>query len=360
MKSVAFVCFAALMTLAVGARAAPAYHLIEKVQVSPERQIFDYAAADSPNRRIYLAHGEEFVVIDADTNAVVGKLPAPQFDPTYGIGLYGRKTAYQGVHHVAFADDLGRGFTANGRSATSTIFDLKTLQKIGEVKLTGDDTNIVIYEASTRRVFAFNVDTHNATVFDAVTGQVLKTIDLGGEPSFAASDDKGHVFVNLEDKNMVQRIDARTLESDARWPVGCKGPQNETMAIDKVHDRLFIGCRPDFRRLRFAAGPAPDRIMQVLDSTDGRLVATVPIGGNPDEAAFDPGLGVAFSSNGEGSVTVIKEVTPDSYQVIQTLATESGAARLAVDLKTHKLFVPNNDEDPSGHGPNFRVLVFSR
>lgn len=358
MKSVLLAVAAMAALAATNVKAAPEYHLIAKVPISPERQIFDYAAADSANRRIYLSHGEEFVVVDADTNAVVGRLAAPKFDPSYGIGLYGRKTAYQGVHHVAFADDLGRGFTANGRSGSSTIFDLKTLQKLGEVKLQGDDTNVVVYEASTHRVFAFNVDTHNATVFDAMTGQVLKSIPLVGEPSFAASDDKGHVFVNLETNNVVQRINARTLKADARWPVGCKGPQNETMAIDKAHDRLFIGCRPDFRRLRFAAGPAPDRIMQVLDSTDGRLVATVPIGGNPDEAAFDPGTGLAFSANGEGSVTVIKEESPDRFRVVQTLQTEPGAARIAVDQVTHKLFLPNNDPEPSGHGPNFRVLIY--
>jgi DNA-binding beta-propeller fold protein YncE len=360
MISFALICSAIALSAATGAEAGLGYHLVEKVQISPARQIFDYAAADSVNRRIYLAHGEELVVLDADSNAVVSRIPAPQFDPSYGIGLFGRTTPYQGVHHVAIAADLGRGFTANGRAGTSTIFDLKTLRKIGEVQLTGKDPNAIIYEAATKRVFAFNVDTHNVTVFAAASGEVLKTIELIGEPSFAASDDKGHVFVNLIGKNLVQRIDARALVGDRRWPVGCKGPQNESMAIDKIHGRLFVGCRPDNRRMRFASGPSPDRIMQVMDTTNGRVVATVPIGGNPDEAAFDPALGLAFSANGEGSITVIKQDSPNKYRVLQTVTTEPGAARLAVDLKTHKLFVPNNDQDPSGHGPNFRVLVFSR
>jgi DNA-binding beta-propeller fold protein YncE len=360
MKIFAFICFVVAISAATEVAAASGYHLVEKVAISPARQIFDYAAADSVNRRVYLAHGEELVVLDADSNQVVGRVPAPTFNPSYGIGLFGRTTPYQGVHHVAFAPDLGRGFTANGRAGTSTIFDLKTLEKIGEVQLTGKDPNSIVYDAATKRVFAFNVDTHNLTVFDGRSGEVLKTIALSGEPSFAASDDKGHVFVNLIDKNLVQRIDARALVGDTPWPVGCKGPQNETMAIDKVHGRLFVGCRPDYRRLRFAAGPSPDRIMQVMDATNGRIVATVPIGGNPDEAAFDPGLGLAFSANGEGSITVIKQDSPDKYRVLQTVTTELGAARLAVDLKTHKLFVPNNDQDPSGHGANFRVLVLAR
>jgi DNA-binding beta-propeller fold protein YncE len=359
MKALALISLAIALCGAAGP-GEPAYHLIQAFGISPERQIFDYAAADSRNRRIYLAHGEEVVVLDADSNAVVGRIPAPKFDPTYGVGLFGRKTPYQGVHHVAIAPDLGRGFTANGRSGSSTIFDLKTLKPIGEIKLTGMDPNAIVYDQATKRVFAFNEETHNATVFDGRSGKVLKTLALNGKPAFATSDGAGHVFVNLMDRNSVQRFNARTLVADRLWPVGCKGPQNETMAIDPAHSRLFVGCRPDYRRLRFAPGPAPDRIMRVLDTDSGRVVATVPIGGNPDEAAFDPGTGLIFSSNGEGSVTVIKERTPDKYEVIQTLATELGAARIAVDLKTHKLFLPNNDQDSTGFGPNFRVQVFGR
>lgn len=350
-----FVAMASAM--ATFAWAADEYHLLQKVQVMPGDGIFDYAAADGVNRRVYFSHGEELVVLDADSNAVVGRIPAPQFDPTYGIGISGRTTPYQGIHHVAIAAELGRGFTANGRAGSSTIFDLKTLERIGEVKLTGKDPNAIVYDAATKRVFAFNEDTDNATAFDANSGEVVGTIELGGRPAFAASDDKGHVFVNLIEKGLVLRIDARSLTAGERWPVSDCGPKNETMAIDKKNGRLFVGCRPDFRRLLNPPGPRPDRIMIVLDTNDGHVVATVPIGGNPDEADFDPGAGLAFSANGEGSVTVIKQESPDKYSVLQTVATEPGAARLAVDPKTHKIFVPNNDPNPSGPGRNFRVLV---
>jgi hypothetical protein len=340
--------------------AAQGYHLLQTVPVTPGEGIFDYANADPVNRRVYFSHGEELVVLDADTHAVVGKVPAPQFDPSYGIGIAGRTTPYQGVHHVAFAADLNRAFTANGRAGSSTIFDLKTLQKIGEVKLTGDDPNAIVYDAATRRVFAFNEDGNNATAFDAMSGKVVGTIELGARPAFAAADDKGHVFVNLITRNLVQRIDARTLAAVDQWPVGCTAPHNETMAIDKEHGRLFVGCRPDFRRMLNPPGPRPERMMVILDTNDGHKVATVPIGGNPDEAAYDPDAGLAFSANGEGSVTVIKQDSPDKYSVRETVPTESGAARLAVDAKTHKIFVPNNDPSPSGSGPgrNFRILVF--
>lgn len=349
--------------LATLASAAEGYHLLQKVQVTPGIGIFDYVTVDGVNRRVYLSHGEEVVVLDADSDAVVGKIPAPQFDPSYGIGIAGRTNPYMGIHMVAIAAEFGRGFTANARAGTSTIFDLKTLARTGEVKLTGKDPNAIIYDAATKRVFTFNNDDNNSTAFDANSGEVVGTIDLGGQPAFAASDDKGHVFVNLMDKSLVLRIDSRNLTAGERWPVACGGPHNETMAIDKKNGRLFVGCRPDARQMKYPPGPRPDRIMIVLDTNDGHVVTTVPIGGNPDQADFDPGAGLAFSANGEGNVTVIKQETPDKYSVLQTVETEPGARTVAVDPKTHKLFLPNNDPNPSGlsawerGGRNFRVLV---
>jgi DNA-binding beta-propeller fold protein YncE len=357
MKTLLALLVAVAGSLGSGAAAAEGYHLLQRVQVTPGEGIFDYAATDGVNRRVYISHGDELVVLDADSNEVVGKIPAPQFDPSYGIGIAGRTTPYMGVHHVAFAPELGRGFTADGRARTSTIFDLKTLERIGEVKLTGRDPNAVIYDAATKRVFVFNEESNNATVFDASSGEVVKTIKLDGHPAFAASDDSGHLFVNLIDKNIVQRIDSRNLTLMEHWPAGCGGPNNETMAIDKKNGRLFVGCRPDARRLLFPPGPRPDRIMVVLDTNDGHVIATVPIGANPDQAAFDPDAGLVFSANGEGSVTVIKQESPDTYSVLETVATESGATRLTVDPKTHKIFVPNNDTYSSGRGRTFWVLI---
>jgi len=348
---------AAATAIDIGAAAAEPYHLLQKIEIVPGDGIFDYVAADSVNRRVYVSRGEEFVVFDADSNAVVGKLPAPAFDPSYGLGIAGRTTPYMGVHHAAFAPALGRGFTANGRARTSTTFDLKTLAPIAEVKLTGRDPNAVVYDAPTQRVFVFNEESNNATVFDAKSGEVLRTIELDGHPAFATSDERGYVFVNLIDKNIVQRIDARNLKTMEQWPAGCGGPNNETMAIDRKNGRLFVGCRPDARRMLYPPGPRPDRIMTVLDINDGRVVATIPIGGNPDQADYDPEAGLVFSANGEGSVTVIKQQSADVYNVVETVATEPGAARLAVDPKTHKIFVPNNDTYGSGRGRAFWVMI---
>jgi DNA-binding beta-propeller fold protein YncE len=195
----------------------------------------------------------------------------------------------------------------------------------------------------------------------------VATIALDGRPAFAASDDKGHLFVNLIDKGVVLRIDSRTLTAKERWPVSaCGGPYNETMAIDKKNERLFVGCRPDYRQMLAPPGPRPNRVMAILDANDGRVITTVPIGGNPDQADFDPGTGLVFSANGEGTVTVIKEDSPDRFSILETVTTEPGAARLAVDPKTHKLFVPNADLDaapsptedsPPSRTRNFRVLI---
>jgi DNA-binding beta-propeller fold protein YncE len=344
--------------LATGASAAEGYHLLQRVEVMGSDRNFDYAAVDEVNRRVYLSHGEEVVVLEADSNAVVGRVPAPRFDPSFGTGIHGRATPYQGIHHVAIAADLGRGFTANGRAGSSTIFDLKTLQKIEDVKLTGaEDPNAIIYEAATKRVFAFNEDSNNASVFDAMSGRLVGTIPLAGRPAFAASDDKGHVWVNVIEKNLIQPIDAKNLSIGEGWSAGCTAPHNETMAIDKKNGRLFVGCRPDFRRIVNPLGPRPDRIMVVHDANNSRMVTTVPIGANPDQAGYDTVAGLVFSANGEGSVTVIKQETPDKYSLLETVSTEFGAARVAVDPKTHKIFVLNNEANPAGTAWSFRVLV---
>jgi DNA-binding beta-propeller fold protein YncE len=349
------------------------YHLLNKVSVLPGNGIWDYVSVDSVNRRVYCPHGEELVVLDADSGAVVRRIPSPLGDPKNGLGDPGRTTPFMGVHHVAIANDLGRGFTANGRAGTVTIFNLKTLEPIAEVQLTGRDPNAIIYEPSTARVFTFNEASDNATVVDARRGTVVGTIALDGRPAFAVSDDKGHVFVNLIERSAVLRIDARTLTTDTPWPVAaCDGPFNETMAIDRQHDRLFVGCRPDYRQMAAPPGPRPNRVMAILDAEGGRVVATVPIGGNPDQAEFDPGAGLAFSANGEGNVTVIEEQSPDRFRAIETITTEPGAARLGVDPTTHRLFIPNADfvSRPPGAGlaasapfvppRNFRILIYGR
>jgi len=324
--------------VAIAAPAVGGYHLLETVSVAGDEG-WDHPTVDTASRRLYVSHGSHVVVMDVDSGKVVGKI-----DKT------------PGAHAIAIVPDLGRGFVSNGQANSVTIFNPKTLETIGEVKVTGVNPGPIIYDPPTGRVFTFNGGSSNATAIDAKEGKVVGTIDLGGTRELAATDAKGHVFVNLVDKNVALRIDSRTLTPTDRWPLGsCERPG--TMAIDQKNARLFIGCG--------------NHLMVVLDSNDGRLFATLPIGEGRDQAEFDPETGLVFSSNGEGTVTVIRQESPDKYSVLETVKTAPGARTMALDLKTHKIFLPLADilpapaptpETPRPRGSilpgTFRVLVF--
>jgi DNA-binding beta-propeller fold protein YncE len=327
-----------LGSLAIAASAAGGYRLLKTIAVSGDEG-WDYCVVDAAGRRLYVSHSSHVVVMDPDSGAIVGKI-----DNT------------DGVHGIAIAADLGRGFTSNGRAATSTIFDLKTLKTIGEVKVGGENPDAIVYDPATKRVFTFNKRSENSTAIDAREGKALRTFDLGGNPEFAVSDAKGHVFVDLVNKDTVLQIDSKTLSPGQRWTTGsCHGPG--TMAIDRKNSRLFVGCR--------------NKTMAILDATNGRLITTVPIGAGRDAAAFDPATKLIFSANGEGNVTVIHEESPDKYTVVETVQTANGARTMALDEKTHKIYFPVADRAaapaPTKDNPNprgdlipgsFRVLIF--
>lgn len=338
--------------MSAGASAAGGYHLLKTIH--PPADLYphevsrsspggwDYCIVDSAGRRLYASHGNHVVVMDVDSDTLLGKI---------------EKTP--GVHGIALAPELGRGFTSNGQANSSTIFDLKTMATIAEVKIIGENPDSIIYDPATKRVFVFNGkrELSNATVIDAVSGKVLGAIELGGNPEFAASDGKGHVFVDLVDKDAVLEIDSRKLMAGERWSPGtCKHPS--TMAIDRAHDRLFVGCG--------------NKQMAVLDSSNGHVVNTLPIGKGDDAVAFDPVASLVFSSNGgDGTVTVIHEDSRDAYSVLETVKTEVGARTMAVDEKTHKIYLPLADrgpapaptpENPHPQAPivagSFRILIF--
>ena len=228
-----------------------------------------------------------------------------------------------GVHGVALAPALGRGFTSNGAAATVTIFDLKTLRVLGQVK-TGKDPDAIVYEPVTQRVFAFNGQSNTATVFDAKGTQVLSTIPLGGRPEFAVADGKGQVYVNIESTSEVVALSATTLAVKARFPLAPDAAP-AGLAIDPVHRRLFIGCG--------------NQQLAVMDADSGQLKTTLPIGKGVDANAFDPTTGLAFSSNGEGTLTIIHEDSPEQFSVVGNVTTQPGARTLALDLKTHNVFL---------------------
>ncbi|MBN3923747.1 hypothetical protein [Nostoc sp. NMS4] len=283
----------------------PNYHIIKKIPLGGEGR-WDYLTLDSAARRLYITRSTRVTVLNVDTGLVVGEIP---------------HTA--GVHGVAIAPELSRGFTSNGKTATATIFDLKTLQVIGEVK-TGSNPDAIVYDAVSQKVFTFNGLSNSATVFDAKTTKVLGTIALGGKPEFAAADGLGQIFVNLEDKNEVVAINASNLQVKGHWALKpCSEPTG--IAIDRQHQRLFIGCT--------------NQLMSVVDANTGSIKATLPIGKRTDAIAYDPVTRLAFSSNGEGSLTVVHEDSADKFSIVNNVITQPGARTMALDLKTHKLYL---------------------
>jgi DNA-binding beta-propeller fold protein YncE len=284
----------------------PPYHVVDRIPLAGEGG-WDYLTVDVAARRLYVSRSTHVAVIDIDRDSVVGDIP---------------NTA--GVHGIAIAADLGRGFTSNGRDSTVTIFDLKTLAPLSTVVVTGRNPDAIAYDRVSQRVFTFNGGSANATALDARTGAVVGTITLGGKPEFAVSDGRGRMYVNIEDKSEVVAFDPRTLAVQAHWPLApCEEPTG--LAIDRPHRRLFAVCG--------------NRMMAVLDADQGRVLATLPIGGGTDGAAFDSTTQLAFSSNGEGTVTVVREESPDSFRVVETDSTQRGARTIALDPKTHRIYM---------------------
>jgi len=296
---------------AAPAKPAPAksgYHVVKEIPIGGEGG-WDYLIVDSGARRLYVSHATKVVVVDVDSDKIVGE-----------VGNL------SGVHGIAVAPDLGRGFISNGRSSTITIFDLKTLATLSEVKSTGENPDAILFDPFSSQVFAFNGRSKNATVLDAKTGKVAGTIELGGKPEFATTDLEGNVFVNIEDTSEVAQLDAKGLKVKARWPLKpCEEPSG--MAIDRVHHRLLVGCS--------------NKLAAVVDTGSGKVVTTVPIGAGVDANAFDPGTGLGFSSNGggDGTLTVIKEETPDRFTVAEDVPTRRGARTMALDDRTHNVYL---------------------
>lgn len=289
------------------------YHVIKKYKIGGEG-FWDYMKMDSPARHLFISRGTHVVVLNPDTGEVVGDIPDTE-----------------GVHGIAISHKLNRGFTSNGESSTVTIFDLTTLKVIDKVKTTGTGPDAIIYDPASERVFTFNGRSDNSTAIDAATGKVAGTVELGGRPEFAAADGRGEVFSNLEDKSKVDVIDSKDLKVLHTWPLApCESPSG--MAIDREHHRLFIGCH--------------NEMMAIMDADNGHIIATPPIGKGVDANRFDPGTGLAFSSNGEGNLTIVQEDSPDKFTEIDSVPTQRGARTMAVDLQTHNVYLVTADFGP--------------
>jgi DNA-binding beta-propeller fold protein YncE len=274
------------------------------------------------------------MVVDADSYQAVGDIPD-----------------IAGAHGIAIAREFGRGFITEGEGNRIAIFDLRTLKKIGTAK-TWQGPDGIIYDPSSKRVFAFNGRDGTASVIEASTGAVVGTVDLGGSPEFASADGEGHVYNNLEDENQVLQIDSKALKVLNRWSLA-PGESPSAMAIDRSHHRLFIGCH--------------NRLMVVMDADTGRIAATAAIGEGVDAARFDPSTQLVFSSSGEGSLSVIHEDSPNRYTLVDKVKTERGARTMELDPKTHRVYTVTADLGPQPSAPHepptmvpgsFRLLVY--
>ena len=275
---------------------------------------WDYVSLDAETGRIYVPRSTRVMVLDLD-----GKLK-------------GEISNTAGVHGVAFAKDLDRGFTSNGRANTMTVFKLSTLEVIKEVKTTGDNPDAILYDAATRQVFTFNGRGKNVTVFNAETLDITGTIPVGGKPEFAVADGKGQVFVNVEDTSELLAIDAKTRTVKSRWSLK---PLEEPsgLAIDVAHHLLF--------------SVGGNKLMAVVDATHGKILATLPIGEGCDAAAFDSGTGLVYASNGEGTLTVVQGDGKQHFTVVGTIPTRKSARTMAVDAKTHLIYLPAAEFGPA-------------
>ena len=300
---------AATATAAAQQRHAPAhFRVVSHLKIGGDG-FWDYLTADPAHHHLYVSHGTLVHVVDLRTGRVIGEIaPTP------------------GVHGIALASDLNRGFVSDGRDSTVTVFDLTSLKVIGTVKVTGRNPDAITYDPVTHRVFTFNGGSDNATAIDAATDSVVGTVALPGRPEEGTPDGQGHVYANIEDRSDIAAIDPKALTVTGQWPLApCEHPSG--LAMDTAHRRLFSGC--------------DNQVMAVSDPDAGKVVASVKVGRGVDGSAFDPGLDLVFIPNGaDGTLSVIHEETPDTYRLVQTVTTVRGARTITLDDQTHRVYLP--------------------
>ena len=337
--------FALFGAYALASPPASSYHLLKEVPLAAAPgggEYFDYITVDPDARRVYVSHGTEVQVLDADNYSVVG---------TIG-GL-------QRCHGVALVKELGKGFITDGEAEKVVIFDLKTLKVTGEVKTNQPDTDSLIYDPASKRIFTFNGDSHNTTAIDPAKETVLKSLDLVGAVEFPVADGKGMIYDNNEDKNDVVAIDSREITVKARWPVAPAGTP-VAMAMDRKNRRLF------------SAGRDPQMLV-MMDADKGNVIQSFPITAGVDATIFEPETGLVFVSTREGMIHIFHEDSPNKLSEVETVKTEYGAKTMGLDPKTHNLYLTTSDFDPPGpptekqphplpkmQPGNFRLLVYSR
>jgi DNA-binding beta-propeller fold protein YncE len=314
MKNVFMATISAIASLCVSLHAAPAavqsnpsgYHLLDSVRLGGEGG-WDLYGLDTAAGRLYISRGKHVQVLDCTKDTIIGEIPNTN-----------------GVHGIAVAHEAGKGFTSNGKDSSVTVFDLKTLKPLAVVKLQASKPDAILFEPTSKRIFVFNGGSNNTVAIDVASNAIVGTVSFEGKPELAVAGDKGHVFVNLEDKSAVVEFDATTLKVTHTWPLA-PGSEPTGIAIDRQHHRIFSACA--------------NNLMIVLDADSGKVVGQVSIGGGVDGAGFDPSTNCAFSSNGEGTLTVVREDSPAKFSVMENAPTRRGARTMALDEKTHRIYM---------------------
>jgi DNA-binding beta-propeller fold protein YncE len=342
------VCMSILLLSSLARAGTPTgkYHLLKKIPLGGEgaasNRNWDYLTVDPDARRVYISHATHVMVVDEEQGKVIGDIPDTK-----------------GVHGIAIATDLGRGFISDGSANTVTVFDLSTLKSISTIDIPGQNPDSILYDRATKRVFTFNHNSGNATAVEGATGKVVGTVQLGGVPEAPVLDGMGSIFVNIEDKNSLVEIDLKTLTLKHTYSIApCQAPAG--IGMDTAHRRIFIGC-------------ADNKMMVIVDADTGKVIATPEIGEDTDGTAFDPATGLAFASCRVGVLSIIQEDSPDKFTVIANVKSQAGAQTMALNPKTHIVYTVTADygppPEPTPQNPHprnsilpgtFKLLVFGR
>ncbi len=286
---------------------------------------WDYLTCDEPTGRIFVSHATVVQVIDGKTGKLLGTI-----------------SDTPGVHGITIAGDLGKAYISNGRDSSVTVIDLKSLAFRSRIPVTGQNPDAILYDQFSHKVFVYNGRSSNASVIDAISDKVAATIKLDGKPEFSVTDGKGKIFVNIEDKSEITVINASTLKVEKVWSIA-PGEEPSGLAFDRENSRLFSVCG--------------NKLMVIVDALSGKVITTMPIGGRVDGAAFDPGLRRAYSSNGEGTMTVVQEVSPDEFKVLENVTTQPGARTIAINSQTHHLYLTTAEFETPATGQNRRPAI---
>jgi DNA-binding beta-propeller fold protein YncE len=316
-KSVAFVSFLLIFFFGLnlyGQNTNSQYSIVNKIKL-PGTGGWDYLTVDEAGGRLFVSHATVVVVADLKTGQVAGTI-----------------NETPGVHGIAIAPELNKAFISVGRNASVKIINFQTLELIADIKITGQNPDAIMYDQYSKKVLTFNGGSSNATVLDAITNDVVGTIQLDGKPEFPVSDYRGKIYVNIEDKSLISVININTMKVEKSWPIA-PGEEPSGLALDNETHRLFSVCS--------------NKLMVIVDATDGHIVTTLPIGDGCDGVKFDPGMKRAYSSNGDGTLSVIQEVDKDNFKVLENVKTMPGARTLDIDAKSHHIYLPTAEYNPA-------------